>query len=509
MASVWAARQQGAQGFSRVVALKTILPELSAPDLDGMFLDEARVAARIHHPNVCEVFELIEHGGVLALSMEWVDGETLNNILASRPKEPALAPRVAAQVIAQVAFGLHAAHELRDERGAPLQLVHRDVSPENILISRTGQVKITDFGVAKSLGGMREATAIGKVKGKLSYMSPEQAQGKVLDRRSDIFSLGVVLYLATVGSHPFRRPGEARNQQLARLLSTRIKRPSELVKGYPKALESIVMRALARSPAQRFRSAEEMARRLQAWVLASGPPVTHRQIAQMVLRRAGPAILARSERIATRMFMRFDASAADDALPPPVDPTLVPTTSHSKRSLSPEHARARATLRAVSTTLTAGALGLAASFVFSAPSHTPHAELLAPAALGAPLAELGAPLPAPPASPSADLPAPSPTGSAPAPSLSADAPARSPAGTSPATPSTPAAPQAPAPEPSGDSVGSAVPLAARNASPLPVEASAKRAQKAAARKSAGARQTRKAKGPKRKRAAPAGAGSGR
>src|SRR5262245_22747908 len=180
MATVWAARQHGARGFNRLVALKTILPELAAPDLDGMFLDEARVTARIHHPNVCEVFELIEYGGVLALSMEWVDGETLNNIIGSRPKEPAIAPRIGAQVLANVASGLHAAHELRDERGVPLQLVHRDVSPQNILISRSGHVKVTDFGVAKSLGAVREATAIGKVKGKLSYMSPEQAQGKVL-----------------------------------------------------------------------------------------------------------------------------------------------------------------------------------------------------------------------------------------------------------------------------------------------------------------------------------------
>src|SRR5688572_14803309 len=248
MASVWAARQHGARGFSRLVALKTILPELSAPDLDGMFLDEARVTARIHHPNVCEVFELIEHQGVLALSMEWVDGDTLNGILSGRPKEPALDARIAAQIVGHVACGLHAAHELRDERGAPLQLVHRDVSPQNILISRSGHVKVTDFGVAKALGGMRESTAVGKVKGKLSYMSPEQAQGRLIDRRSDIFSLGVVLYVATVGSHPFRRQGESRHQQLSRLVLNRIKPPSELVPDYPRELEAILMRALERDP---------------------------------------------------------------------------------------------------------------------------------------------------------------------------------------------------------------------------------------------------------------------
>src|SRR5262245_60364975 len=144
MATVWAARQHGARGFNRLVALKTVLPELAAPDLDSMFLDEARVSARIHHPNVCEVFELIEHQGVLALSMEWVDGDTLNNIINARGKEPSIDPRVAAQIVANVASGLHAAHELRDERGTALQLVHRDVSPQNILISRNGHVKVTD-----------------------------------------------------------------------------------------------------------------------------------------------------------------------------------------------------------------------------------------------------------------------------------------------------------------------------------------------------------------------------
>jgi serine/threonine-protein kinase len=369
---VWAARQHGARGFTRLVALKTILPELATPDVDGMFLDEARVTARIHHPNVCEVFELIEHGGVLALSMEWVDGDTLNNILMSRPEDPAIDPRIAAQIVAHVARGLHAAHELKDDRGEPLQLVHRDVSPQNILISRSGHVKVTDFGVAKSLGAVREETAIGKIKGKLSYMSPEQAQGQDLDRRSDIFSLGVVLYLATVGSHPFRRNGESRNQQLSRLLTHRPKWPSELAKGYPVELEAIVLQALARDPAQRFATADEMARRLQDWLHASGPLVTEHQIAQMVLARAGTAILERSEQIANLMCTAPDTPPSRQPLPSASDPTLVPTTSRAD-SMGPMRAlSARATLRAVSTTLTAGAIVVAASLAFSTPAAAPR-----------------------------------------------------------------------------------------------------------------------------------------
>jgi serine/threonine protein kinase len=374
MASVWAARQHGARGFSRLVALKTILPELATPDLDGMFLDEASVTARIHHPNVCEVFELIEHGGVLALSMEWVDGDTLNNIIQGRPQDPQLDPRLAAHIVAQVAAGLHAAHELRDDHGTPFQLVHRDVSPQNILISRGGHVKVTDFGVAKTLGGVRETTAIGKVKGKLSYMSPEQAQGQELDRRSDIFSLGVVLYLATVGSHPFRRNGESRHQQFSRLLSKPVKKPSKRVPGYPPELEEIVLRALERDPADRFATADEMSRRLQGWILASGPPITEHRVAEVMLERAGAAILERSERIANLMCATEDDRSGSAALPATIDPTLVPTTSRSEASIPAWAAisSARATLLAVSTTLTAGAIAIAASFVFSAPVEPPN-----------------------------------------------------------------------------------------------------------------------------------------
>ncbi|HTV19164.1 MAG TPA: protein kinase [Polyangiaceae bacterium] len=493
MASVWAARQHGARGFSRLVALKTILPELDAPDLDGMFLDEARVTARIHHPNVCEVFELIEHGGVLALSMEWVDGDTLNNIITSRPKDPALDPRVAAQIIAHVASGLHAAHELRDERGAPLQLVHRDVSPQNILVSRSGHVKVTDFGVAKSLGAVREATAIGKIKGKLSYMSPEQAQGKILDRRSDIFSLGVVLYLATVGSHPFRRSGESRAQQLARLLSGRVKLPSDVVKNYPKELEVIVMRALSRNPAQRYGTAEEMARRLQDWVVASGPLVTEQQISQLVLRRAGPAILQRSERIANLLHAHHDEPSAEtsaDELPSPHDPTLVPTTSRSG-SVSPERKRARATLRVVSTTLTAGAIGLAASYIFSGPIQAPQHTPPTPAVLSAATNTLPAPthIAAPPPAASTHAQALSAPASAPAAiaasAASAPAPAPSAAPAADVTPAL-AAPSKPA---------TSLPPKAKPSSPRAASAPSKSTRSTKARKSAP---------PKRKRPVPGG-----
>ncbi|HWO13977.1 MAG TPA: protein kinase [Polyangiaceae bacterium] len=484
MASVWAARQHGAGGFTRLVALKTVLPELDAPDLDMMFMDEARVSTRIRHPNVCEVFELIEDQGVLALSMEWVDGDTLNSVINARGKEPSIDPRVAAQIVAHAASGLHAAHELRDEQGTALQLVHRDVSPQNILLSRNGQVKVMDFGVAKSIGGIREATAIGQIKGKLSYMSPEQAQAKLLDRRSDIFSLGVVLYSITVGIHPFRRPGESRHQQLSRLVMNRIKGPSWVVKGYPPELEAIVMRALERDPRDRFANAEEMARALQRWVASSGPPVGERQIARLVLSRLGATVLERSERIAHLMYKAASMplgleALLDEPVPAAAEPTLVPTTSRLAHTRGAERAiGARNTLGAVSSTLTAGALFLLGSAVFTSPGGDAGALLAPPvsAAAAHPVAEVVAsPVEAPPvvSAPASEL-------------LASEAPAKGlPASEAPAseppTAGAPGANPAPAASPrlADGAPGSARPTPVASSSPAapkPTEARPARAQ---------------------------------
>jgi serine/threonine-protein kinase len=310
-----------------------VLPELCEPEFESMFLDEARIAARIHHPNVCEIFELVEHEGVLALSMEWVDGETLNTIINSRTNEP-LDARVAAHIVAQAAAGLHAAHELKDENGLPMQLVHRDVSPQNILISRAGHVKVTDFGVAKALGDSREETAAGRVKGKLSYMSPEQAESKPLDRRSDVFALGVVLYLATVGVHPFRRANDNRDDQYVRLLVGEFRRPSSVIAGYPAELEAIVLRAMSHEPAERFATADEMRLRLQEWLVQSGPLLTEQHIARAMSERVGKTIEDRAERIqrclrARRRTDKIDPFATGSEL------TFLPITSgHSMFSRS-------------------------------------------------------------------------------------------------------------------------------------------------------------------------------
>lgn len=314
MSSVWVAYQHGGHRTHRLVALKMVLPDLDGRDFRSMFMEEARVAARINHPNVCRIFELIDHDGLLALSMEWIDGGTLGTVLAASSERGLLDLRVTAQIVANVAGGLHAAHELRDERGAPMQLVHRDVSPQNVLIARDGRVKVSDFGIAKARGRIQNATAVGTVKGKISYMSPEQAQGKTVDRRSDIFSLGVILYLATVGTHPFRRPGESSKRQFARLLFDPITPPSELASNYPKELETILLGALERNPSERFATAHELRCQLQDWIDFTGPLLTKRDIAAAAAGRLGAAS-AENKHPASRLGLR-EIEQNQDATPP-------------------------------------------------------------------------------------------------------------------------------------------------------------------------------------------------
>lgn len=188
MARVWAARQHGQRGFQKLVAIKTILPHLAEePEFERMFLDEARIASGVHHPNVCEIYELGEDKRTLYLAMEWVNGDSLSRVLRASGKTEAFDARVVARIVADACAGVHAAHELADDDGQPLGVVHRDMSPHNVLLTADGVTKVCDFGVAKALGQLHEQTSAGQLKGKISYMSPEQVTGAPIDRRSDVF----------------------------------------------------------------------------------------------------------------------------------------------------------------------------------------------------------------------------------------------------------------------------------------------------------------------------------
>jgi eukaryotic-like serine/threonine-protein kinase len=294
MGRVWAARRVGST-LHRLVAVKTVLYGGDDPsDLRCRFMDEARIALLAQHPNVCGVHEVGVHDNVLYQVLEWCDGASLRQVLDGLPDRRMPLP-VAARIVAKVSAGLHAAHELENDDGAPMLVVHRDVSPQNIMISASGQVKVTDFGVAKADGQLHRPTEASQVKGKLSYMAPEQLRGQPLDRRADIFALGCVLYEATTGRRSFA--GESRRATVHQLLSQTLTPPEALVPDYPKDLARIVVRALSQNPADRFVSAEQFGVALEEWLASTSNIVTEQTIAAMMAETVGPFIRTKAERI--------------------------------------------------------------------------------------------------------------------------------------------------------------------------------------------------------------------
>ncbi len=262
MAMVWAARLKGSRGFQKIVAVKTMLPKLSEDEqFEQMFLDEASLASQIRHPHVVEILDLGEQQGILFLVMEWVDGVPLNQLMkAARPKGGVPIP-VAVRIAIQACGGLQAAHELKDSEGKLVGLVHRDISPQNILVTYDGVSKVCDFGVAKAtaLGG--GATVAGQIKGKVAYMAPEQVKGGAIDRRVDLFAMGIVLYALTTGKHPFRRESEAAT--MYNICSpTPVMPPRKVVADYPSELELVILKSLAKDPALRYQTANEMLKAL-------------------------------------------------------------------------------------------------------------------------------------------------------------------------------------------------------------------------------------------------------
>jgi eukaryotic-like serine/threonine-protein kinase len=258
MGQVWLARLKGARGFHKLVAIKTLL---TGPDDQGRFeqmmLEEARIAALIHHPNVVQTIELGEEEGSLYLVMEWVEGESLGFVWARAQERGGMPLSVGCALIGQTLRGLHAAHELCDENGAPLGVVHRDVSPHNVLVSYGGVAKLVDFGIAKATNQHASSTVAGEVKGKLAHMAPEQVLSDNVDRRTDIFSAGIMLYTLTAGRHPFK--GDNSGAVLHRIVSSEpALPPSSFLTSYPAELEAVVLKALQKDPARRYQTAEEM-----------------------------------------------------------------------------------------------------------------------------------------------------------------------------------------------------------------------------------------------------------
>jgi serine/threonine-protein kinase len=297
MATVWVARERSADPKEdRLVAVKAMLNELAdEPEFVRMFIDEVRLVRSIRHPNVVDVYEVGETDGIMWMSMEWVEGEALHAVIAEAGKRRAIPPDIAVRIIADVASGLHAAHEARDSSGRLLGVVHRDVSPHNILIGRSGVVKLVDFGVAKAIGRMSESTRVGQLKGKFGYMSPEQALGRSVDRRSDVFSLGIVLFELTTSRRLFR--GETDVETLKLVVSGQIPTPSSIDPTYPRELERIVLRALERDPKRRYATAADLELDLTAYLKAERVVVAQAGIAGLLKRVVGSRVEQRRKAI--------------------------------------------------------------------------------------------------------------------------------------------------------------------------------------------------------------------
>jgi serine/threonine-protein kinase len=289
MATVYLGRLLGEEGFSRTVALKQPHPHFSRDsEFVDMFLDEARMLSRIRHPNVVAPLDVVLQDGELFIAMEYVHGETLSRLVAAG--NAPVPPAIAAAILTQVLFGLHAAHEALGEAGKAMDIVHRDVSPQNILVGEDGVAKVVDFGIARALL-RNHTTEAGLLKGKLGSMAPEQLRFEAVDRRTDLYGAGIVLWELLTGRRLFaaETPADARNK----VLGGTIPKPSSVVPSLPAELDHFIMQSLAADPDGRFQNARAMAGALGHAV----HPASVLDVGAWVQRVAGATLAARSEKI--------------------------------------------------------------------------------------------------------------------------------------------------------------------------------------------------------------------
>jgi eukaryotic-like serine/threonine-protein kinase len=358
MGRVWAARRHGVAN-QNIVALKTTIDEMVGDrEFERILLDEARIASSIVHPNVCAIRELGAERGIPYLVMDWVDAGTLLDVIGESP-DRRIDIFVAARIIADVAAGLHAAHELVGTDGNLLNVVHRDVSPQNILLSSNGHVKVADFGVARARGQLHKPTETGELKGKLSYMAPEQLTSKDFDRRADVFALGCCLYEATTGQRPFH--GGDALETMYKLLETECVTPTSIVAAYPKELESLVLQTLEKDPAKRYQTAEDLRVALEAFLARNGRLVTDRDVALLVKATLQPTLDRNNKALAdaTRAFSEqkneLRASPPQAALP---EIATAPSSAKTPRTWSTHRStdltRSRIRLVAIGALIAAG-----------------------------------------------------------------------------------------------------------------------------------------------------------
>jgi serine/threonine-protein kinase len=287
MAAVYLARQTGAVGFGKTVAIKRLHPHLAKDSYFAtMFLDEARLVARIQHPNVVPILDVVSTDTELFLVLEYVRGETLSGLLrAARKRNQKIPVPIAAAIVVGLLQGLHAAHEARDELGKPLNIVHRDVSPQNLMVGADGVSRVLDFGVAKAASRL-QTTREGQLKGKIPYMAPEQLNGEV-SARTDVYAAAIVMWEALTSARLFR--GESEAQVLHLVMTMDAPAPSTLSPEVAPALDAVVLKGLSRDPANRFATAREMAVAIEAAV----PVATPMKVAEWVEGLIGSTLAAR------------------------------------------------------------------------------------------------------------------------------------------------------------------------------------------------------------------------
>lgn len=358
MATVHFGRLLGPVGFSKTVAIKRLHPQFAKDsDFVAMFLDEARVAGRIQHPNVVSTLDVVALEGELYLVMEYIEGESLSKLIRGMRAGGALVPpKIAGSIVAGALYGLHAAHEAKDEHGAPLEIIHRDVSPQNVLVGLDGVPRVLDFGVAKAAGRV-QTTREGQIKGKLAYMPPEQILGDDIDRRVDVYSAGVMLWEALVGRRLF--DGENEGNILKKILATEVVAPSKLVDGLSPRVDEVVLRAVSKKPEHRFATAWDFAVAIEE-VLGVEPP---RQLGAFVEACARDSIQRRSATVRELESLSTETEGTFDTLANAEHANLPLASSSKDNTLVSRDRASMFAIIAILAILAAGTMGAIALIV--------------------------------------------------------------------------------------------------------------------------------------------------